>query len=260
MKALSPRILSLACLGCVLVALPAMSRDSGSVFTSANEDFEQGELKQAEMKYMTLVENGLVSSDLYFNLGTTQYRLENPGEAMLWFRRAQIVEPNAPEIPQNIEFLKNKIGFLEFGETGLGSVLRALPSGLGKWVGSALLWLAAIAIAAPFCLPSMRDRLSGYLVLGVVLGMFGYVCLRLDHFEKTQIAPQNFATVITSGAKALTAPSPASKAVIDLPPGSEVRIIQTTGQWRYVDIPGELRGWVRAEQIEPVWPILNTAS
>ncbi|MEM6279479.1 MAG: hypothetical protein AAF733_08380 [Verrucomicrobiota bacterium] len=239
---------------------PANAQESIEVFSSANTDFENGDLEQAELKYESLVESGLVSADLYFNLGTTQYRLDNPGEALLWFRRARMIEPNAPEIPQNIEFLKKKIGFLEFGETGLGAVLRALPSGIGKWLGSALLWLSAISIISPFCIPTMRERLSGFLVLGIVLGMFGYVSLRLDRFEKTQVAPENFATVIQSGAKALTAPSPTSKAVIDLPPGSEVRIIQSTGQWRYVDIPGEIRGWVRAEQIEPVWPVANSAS
>lgn len=260
MKPVKSSLIFHVCLGFFLLPYVAEAQESLEVFSSANADFEKGDLEQAELKYESLVENGLVSADLYFNLGTTQYRLEKPGEALLWFRRAQIIEPNAPEIPQNIEFLKNKIGFLEFGDTGLGSLLRTLPSGIGKWLGSTLLWLGAIAMISPFCLPSLREKLSGYLVLGIVFLMFGYVSFRLDRYEETRVAPHNFATVIASGAKALTAPSPASKAVIDLPPGSEVRIIQQTGQWRYVDIPGELRGWVRAEQIEPVWPVTNTAS
>ena len=248
-------MLPLIVIGTALILTPGSSQESLEVFTSANADFESGELEQAALKYQSLVDNGLISADLFFNLGTTRYRLEKPGEAMLWFRRAQIIEPRAPEIPQNIEFLKTKIGFLEFGESGLAGFLRSLPSGTGRWLGSILLWAGAIAVAAAFSLPSLRPNRSGMVVLGVILGMFGYVALRMNHYEKTQLAPENFATVIASGAKALTAPAPASKTVIDLPPGSEVRIIQASGQWRYVDIPGQLRGWVRAEQIEPVWPV-----
>ena len=53
-----------------------------------------------------------------------------------------------------------------------------------------------------------------------------------------------------------TAPAPDAKSVIDLPPGSEVRILRDSGPWRYVEIPGDLRGWIRAEALEPVWPII----
>ena len=88
----------------------AQAQESVEVFSSANEDFESGDLNQAEMKYRRLVENGRISSDLYFNLGTTQYRLEEPGEAMLWFRRALVVEPRAPEVPQNVANQRTKLG------------------------------------------------------------------------------------------------------------------------------------------------------
>ncbi|MDF1655960.1 MAG: hypothetical protein P1U58_00025 [Verrucomicrobiales bacterium] len=246
--------------GFLLVTIPGISQESHEVFASANADFESGELEEAALKYQSLVNNGLISADLFFNLGTTQYRLENPGEAMLWFRRAQLIEPRAPEIPQNVEFLKTKIGFLEFAESGLAGFLRSLPSGTGRWLGSLLLWGGAISLAAAFSIPTLRSNRSGMIALGIILGMFGYVSLRIDRYEKTQLAPGNFATVISTDTKARTAPAPASKEVIALPPGSEVRIIQTSGQWRYVDIPGELRGWVRGEEIEPVWPLPSPQS
>ena len=248
-------LLPLLVIGIALIHAPGAAQESVEVFTSANADFESGALEEASLKYQSLVDSGLISADLFFNLGTTQYRLEKPGEAMLWFRRAKIVEPRAPEVPQNVGYLKTKIGFLEFAESGLAGFLRSIPSGTGRWLGSVFLWSGAIAFAGALSIPSLRSNRSGIIALGIVLAMFGYVGLKMDQYEKNQLAPENFATVITAGTKALTAPAPASKTVIDLPPGSEVRIIEASGQWRYVDIPGELRGWVRAEEIEPVWPI-----
>lgn len=240
--------------------LSLSAQDSNEVFTSANADFEGGNYEQAFLKYESLIDSGLISSTLYYNLGTTAFRLEEPGEAILWYRRARLVEPGAPEVSQNVEHLRTKLGFLEFADTGLGRFLSYLPSGTGRWLGSALLWGGGIAIAAGFSLPRLRKQRAGYLTLGIVLAMFGYVALRLNQYEQTQLAPENFATVTASATKALTAPAPSAKTVIDLPQGSEVRIIQSSGPWRYVDIPGELRGWVRAEQVEPVWPVTPTES
>lgn len=236
------------------------AQEPDGIFQSANDHFERGEFEEASQQYLNLVHGGFISSDLYYNLGTTLYRLEKPGEAMLWFRRARLVESHAPEVAQNLSFLKGKTGFLEFADSGPASLLRSLPPGTGTWLGSLLLWTAAIAAAAAFFLPRCRPRRTGLIASGIVLAILGVTALRLEHYRETKLDAENFATVTVSGAKALTAPSPSAKAVIDLPPGSEVRIIQASGPWRYLDIPGELRGWVRAEEIEPLWPIPSPQS
>lgn len=236
-------------------ALSGAAQESNEIFQSANDHFERGEFEEASQQYQGLASNGLISSDLYFNLGTTFYRLDKPGEAMLWFRRTKLIEPLAPEVPQNMSFLKSKIGFLEFADSGPASFLRSLLPGTGKWLGSLLLWIAVISVATAFVIPRFRPRRTGLIVSGIVLAILGGTALRLEHYRETRLDPKKFATVTANKTKALTAPSPSAKTVIDLPPGSEVRIIQATGKWRYLDIPGELRGWVRAEEIEPLWPI-----
>ncbi|MDF1824305.1 MAG: tetratricopeptide repeat protein [Verrucomicrobiales bacterium] len=231
------------------------AEDSNELFTSANTAFESGDYGKAARNYERLVEDGLISSTLYYNLGTTAFRLEKPGEAVLWYRRAGLIESGAPEVTQNLEYLRTKLGFLEFAETDLDRFLRTLPPETGRWIGSVLLWGGAFALAATFCIPRLRKQRTAFLTLGIILVVSGYAALRLNQYTGEQLAPENFATVTSANTKALTAPAPGAKTVIDLPPGSEVRIIQASGPWRYVDIPGELRGWVRAEEITPVWPV-----
>ncbi|MDQ2660118.1 MAG: hypothetical protein M3Y03_06830, partial [Verrucomicrobiota bacterium] len=40
--------------------------------------------------------------------------------------------------------------------------------------------------------------------------------------------------------------------VLTLPPGSEIKILQTRGDWIYATLPNDLRGWIPAKSAEPV--------
>jgi hypothetical protein len=37
-----------------------------------------------------------------------------------------------------------------------------------------------------------------------------------------------------------------------LPPGSEVKVLSTRGDWVYAALPNNLRGWIPAKDAEPV--------
>ena len=41
-------------------------------------------------------------------------------------------------------------------------------------------------------------------------------------------------------------------AVLLLPPGSEVKILSTRGDWCYAALPNDLRGWIPAQSAERV--------
>ena len=40
--------------------------------------------------------------------------------------------------------------------------------------------------------------------------------------------------------------------VLALPPGSEIRILSTRGDWTYAALPNDLRGWIPAKHAEQV--------
>ena len=40
--------------------------------------------------------------------------------------------------------------------------------------------------------------------------------------------------------------------VLVLPPGSEIQILSTRGQWSYAQLPNDLRGWIPAASAERV--------
>lgn len=232
-----------------------VAQEANSVFSSANKDFSEGNYDQAALKYESLVEKGLLSSDLFYNLGTTYFRLDEPGKSMLALRRAQFLEPSLPEAKQNIKVLRNQLGFLEFAESRTDQFLRLLPRNFGVLTAATFVWTALIAFTAGFTIAGLTRFRPALVTLAVLFFLLAIVTWRMEEYRSTHLATETFSIVITGGAKALTSPTPGAQPVIDLPPGSEVRIVQSTGPWCYIDIPGSLRGWVRGEEVEPIWPI-----
>ena len=249
--------LRLSILAIVLGASGIVSADPDpdSDFAKANQLFETGDYAAAQSAYESIVRAGNLSPDLYFNLGTACHRAGESGAGVLWMRRALVLAPSMAEVRQSLAFLQTRLGYLEFAESKPARLIAALPSGFGAWTVSLCVWFAAIAIAGGFFAPGLRGSRAGLLVLGVFLFLVAIAAHYVSRYRETRLAVENFATVTAPDAQALTAPAPDAKKVIDLPPGSEVRLLQRSDKWTYVEIPGDLRGWVRSDLIESNWPI-----
>lgn len=247
-------------LGLGIVTIPENAEaisvsEAESLFESANADFEANKFEDAALKYEQLARSGRISAELYFNLGTAKYRLGESGEAILWMKRALLVDPGMPEAKQSLTFLRSRIGFFEFAESRLDRFIGSLPATFGMWATSLAAWACLILISIAVFIESLRGKRSSLITFAIIAAMGAVVASRVGHYRTTKVGLENFSTITGSGVSALTAPVLDAKAVVDLPSGSEVRVLRDSGAWLYTEIPGDLRGWVRRDTIEVNWPI-----
>lgn len=256
---LSPRRLIPFFIACATVALllPTSMRgavtDPDGAFSRANQDFERGDYASAEAAYRTLAQSPLASAELYYNLGNALYRLDRPGEAALWYRRALALDPRFAEARQNLQVVKKKTGYLVFETRGIDAWLSRF--GRGEWVAmlSVGLWVAALSVTAVFVVRRLRDwRSLLWVAAAFGLATAGFSAWGLHRLSRSAGVSDDLAVVTAGGAMAVTSPVPDAEKVVDLPPGSELQILQTAGPWTYVAIPEDLRGWVRSEHLARV--------
>ncbi len=253
-------LIRIAVLSAGVLVLPVRAEvlsafEANSLFDSANADFEANRFEDAALAYRELAEAGHISAELYFNLGTAKYRLDQNGEAILWMKRALVVDPDMPEARQSLTFLRSRIGFFEFAESRFDRFIRSLPPSFGKWATSLAVWSSLILMSLATFSTRLRGRRSTLITFALVSAMGAFVGSRIGQYRATKVGIENVSTITGSGVVALTAPVPEAKSVVDLPPGSEVRILRDAGAWQYAEIPGNLRGWVRAESLQPIWPL-----
>ncbi|MDP2315393.1 MAG: tetratricopeptide repeat protein [Pseudomonadota bacterium] len=145
-------------------------------FKEANVALAAGELSAAEAGYRAVIEEGYGSGDIWYNLGNVLYRQERPAEAVLAWRTAAALLPRDPDIEANLDFARR--GLLDGliapdPHPWFAPWQAAMTPDEGIWLGSALMGLGLIAVAArrrrphlPWVPVGVGTSLLGALVAG----------------------------------------------------------------------------------------------
>ena len=227
-------------------------------FGRAVTAYQAGALEEARREFLAIVEGGQLSAALAHDLGNVSFRLGQPGQAVLWYRRALALQPWSPETLQNLRTLRRQQAFVSFDDWGL-SLAHLKP----RWVAEATVWAAWALVLLLVWLVWLRPRPGRrwpLVLLLLVVGPVLWLGLGLRWREQSDPHPLRLRQVV-SGKETLAyaAPAEASSTVMALPAGSEVVPLETRGNWLYCMIPGgeddaPLRGWVRASRLEALWP------
>ena len=82
--------------------------DSAALFNAANTAFQNKNYEAAIQQYETILKNGLVSKEVYFNLGNCFYKKNKIGRAILNYERALLLKPNDKEVLHNLDIAKEQ--------------------------------------------------------------------------------------------------------------------------------------------------------
>lgn len=88
-------------------SLFALDKPPNSLFEKGNTFYNKGDYQNAMESYLGIIENGYHSSEVYYNLGNTNYKIGNVAETNYYFEKAKMLSPNDEMIINNLEFAKN---------------------------------------------------------------------------------------------------------------------------------------------------------
>jgi hypothetical protein len=229
-----------------------------AAFNRAVIAYKAGAINDARREFLAIAGAGHLSAALAHNLGNIEFRLGNPGQAALWYRRALVLQPFSPETLQNLRTLRRQQAFLSF-DPFLLSFSHLSP----RWISQGTIltaWVAGLLLIWLLVLPPRPGRrwpLVALLMLVLPVLALGSI---LTWQTRTDPHPLSQRLVVSGKeTQAYAAPAEASSTIIALPAGSEVLPLETRGNWIYCIIPGgegklPLRGWIRAPRTEPLWP------
>ena len=239
---------------------PEVSPDE--VYRQAREALEKGKFTQAQYlgESLTKQHPPALSSAVFTLIANARYRQEDLGRAALWYQRAQLLEPLNPEVRQNLRHLDEKLRFFRFVETSpLTEWSLLLDKNIWIIVAAASVWLILLAFAGWILSGSRKGRSGAYALTFSVIGLL--LLIPSVTFAVIRPAPsdrvKDVMVVTPRDVRAYTAATITSGSVIDIPPGSQVRLLEKRGAWSYVEVPssGEtVRGWIESATYTPLWP------
>ena len=231
----------------LLILLQALSSDSANtVFQKANAAYEKGRYEEARTKYETLVEAGWVSTELYYNLGNTYFKLKKNGLAILFYEKTLKLDSRQEDAWANLELarLRRRDTMIIPPDFFVFALLRGLRDyfSVSTWAWLSLIgWYLLIGLLV---LPRMGWWVSPNWVRRGVAIVF--LLLSVCFFSKwAHESNQQEAVILSSVADARNEPLEASSVVFVLHEGTKVQIRSEREDWLEIVLPDGKVGWVR---------------
>ena len=232
-----------------LVVTSSVLAQSGVEFTKANQEYAQGHFKEAVAGYDALVHAGQWNANLFYNLGNAYFRTGDFGRAILNYERVLALDRHHPEATANLQIARDEARALELQPSRLERYLQFASANQYSVAAAVAFWLMIFAVAAV-----ILARRRSTVLMGLSVGCLVVCAFAAWAVYTLELGSEGRALAIVTGkdVQARLATADTANSVLALPPGSEIKILSTRGDWTYAALPNDLRGWIPAKDAEPV--------
>ena len=249
--------LLLLLVGCFsLQAAPLSYPDS--LWRSGVEAYTAGDYASALQDWEELRSAGLVSKELYYNLGNAYFKTEEIAPAILWYERALRLDPSDADIRYNLEFARSRtqdridevpeIFFEAWGH----KMCYLLPS--DTWAVLSLVFLAAtVALALLFLLGSTSGRRRLGFFAGIVTLLLAFLGWDFAQWQRTEARRQDTAIVMRAVSSVKSSPSAdTAKDLFILHEGTRVKLLDSVSSYSNIELSDGRQGWILTKDIEVI--------
>jgi tetratricopeptide (TPR) repeat protein len=218
-------------------------------FTKANQEYAQGHFKEAISGYEALVRAGQLSANLFYDLGNAYFRTGDFGRAILNYERALALERHHPEAAANLQIARDEVHALELQKSWPERHLQFASVNQYCIAAAITVWLAIFAVVM---LIFARRRSATVITMLILCLLVCAVSIYAVYALERGSNGYALGIVIGKDVQARLATADTANSVLALPPGSEIKILSTRGDWIYAALPNNLHGWIPAKSAEQV--------
>ena len=79
------------------------------LFDKGNDLYNQGRYLEAIESYSDIIKDGKHSSELYYNMGNSYYKLNDIANSIFYYEKALLLNPMSEKITNNLSFAQNML-------------------------------------------------------------------------------------------------------------------------------------------------------
>ena len=254
-------VLLLGSVPCAATPAPALTTtragEASRLFEAANDLYRASDFEAAADHYRRLLDSGIVTAEVHYNLGNALYRLGKIGPAILQYEKAAVLAPGDPDIEENLTFLRTltadrttasqdpaRFSLVDraLSVTNLDQDAMLLT---GLWILCWVLIAAAIVTG--------RGRARRVVLWGVVIvGLPVILVAGTISYKTWRAANVQHGVVLAERVDVRSGPGDDHPSLFTVHEGLTMRVLRVQGSWAWISIDNGLNGWVPSDSFGTV--------
>lgn len=241
----------------ILLQLPLMASEADELMSRANQLYQEEKFDEAIVLYETILNNGLVSEKLFYNLGNSYYRMGKIGKAILNYERALKIDPGSEDVEYNISIVRArtidnirevpKLFILEWWE----GILAAFSTATWLLIVVVVNILLLIFLGTYFTGKTGRLQRLGFLGASVSLtALIISIILLISHINR--VTSSEYGVLIEEEYAVKQSPSGSSSDVFIIHEGLKFSIEDKVSEWSRIRLSDGKVGWLPSSTFEVI--------
>lgn len=237
------------------IANPLLAQQSP--ISEANELYKQGKFEEAVKAYEFIIDTHLESPEIFYNLGNAYYKTGNIAPAILNYERAKLLSPNDKDIAYNLQLVqKHVVDKLEilpefFLNRWFRGIQNSLAADAWSWI-SIILFFITLAFASLYLYSNREGLKKTGFFLGCIALIFSITSFSFASKRNDELINRKHAIVFSPSVTVKGAPDKSGTELFLLHEGTKVKVIDSLGDWRNIQLSDGNEGWLKKENIEMI--------
>jgi tetratricopeptide (TPR) repeat protein len=220
----------------------------------ANEMYKEKKYESAITIYEKLIDSGIISSSVYYNLGNSYFRIGKLGLSVLNYERALKLNPHDEDIIHNLEFVNSRITdkvesipqFFLFG--WWESLISILSIDVLTFVGYGLYLIAIVFLLLFTFNKSARVKRKIFFTLAPIIVIMVFIIITIIG-KMGYEAVNQFGVIIDSRISVKNSPDEKGSDLFILNEGLKIKIEDNVDNWTKIRLADGKVGWVQKSNI-----------
>jgi len=224
-------------------------------FEKANALYNDGKYAEAIDVYESILDSKVHSSELYFNLGNANYKLNNIAPSIYYYEKALQLSPNDTDIKNNLAFAQNMTidAIDKVPEVGFSRIFKNIVNtyNTDTWATIAVagvIVFVLLFLMYHFSYATSRKRIAFIVsVMSLLMGLFSVaMAFKKDMLNKKD----NPAIVFSQESRVKTDPNQKSEEVFRIHEGTKVQVLEDYDDWVKIQLSDNSIGWIPNKDIK----------
>jgi len=228
-----------------------------TLFDRANEAYEKENYDSTIALLDSLLNVGLESPELYYNLGNAWFKKSEVPRAILYFEKAHKLDPSNPDISYNLELANTRIADkIEpipefFLKTWWKAAIQLFNERQWTFINIASFVILLFFVVLFFISHSKSRKQMAFfmgivfLVISLLTGLLGYQSYKTIHTHNTAI-------VFTPTINVKSSPNENANTIFVIHQGTKISLIDQLKDWYRIKLANGSVGWLKESDFEKI--------